>query len=66
MVGKGEEEKEIKRMVNEVGIVDKVIFAGITEKIPQLLSASDIMLLPSLYEGFPFVTIEAHASAIKC
>lgn len=66
LVGKGEEEKEIKRMVNEVGIVDKVIFAGITEKIPQLLSASDIMLLPSLYEGFPFVTIEAQASGIKC
>lgn len=66
LVGKGEEEKEIRKIVNQAGITDKVIFTGITQEIPQLLSASDIMLLPSLYEGFPFVTIEAQASGIKC
>lgn len=43
-----------------------MIFVGLTQNIPQLLSASDIMLLPSLYEGFPFTTVEAQASGIRC
>ena len=66
LIGQGVKEFDIRRLVKKKQIEDKVIFIGTTMSIPELLSASDIMVLPSLYEGFPFTTVEAQASGIRC
>jgi glycosyltransferase involved in cell wall biosynthesis len=39
---------------------------GFRNDIPQLMIASDCLLLPSLWEGFPTVAIEAQAAGLEC
>jgi glycosyltransferase involved in cell wall biosynthesis len=39
---------------------------GNRNDIPELLSASDVFLLPSLFEGLPYTIVEAQASGIQC
>lgn len=65
-VGSGDEEQIqlIKCLVNHLGIQKRVLFLGYREDIPELLSASDIMLFPSRYEGTPYALIEAESSGL--
>lgn len=62
LVGTGELEAQLKELVEKYQIQDKVIFTGQRNDINQLLSAMDIYLQPSLYEGFPFTVVEAQAA----
>lgn len=64
LVGDGEERKNIEQIVREQNLEDDVIFLGIRKDIPELLSAFDMFFLPSLYEGLPFVAVEAQAASL--
>ena len=66
LVGKGELEKEIRDQVNNLGLTDYVIFTGIRKDIPDLMSAMDVMIFPSFYEGMPNTVIEAQATGLPC
>lgn len=66
LVGDGDQRRKIEELVNDYALSDKVLFMGITEKIPQLLSAADKFLFPSLYEGFPNALIEAQCAGLLC
>lgn len=56
-------EKLINETVN-LGIKGRVKFLGNRNDIPNLLQAIDILMMPSLYEGMPFVGMEAQAAGI--
>jgi glycosyltransferase involved in cell wall biosynthesis len=62
IVGDGPLREELTARARELGISEQVIFAGIRRDIPELLSAMDIFVLPSLWEGMPNALIEALAS----
>lgn len=64
LVGEGSEMEHIKKIVSERNIVNDVLFLGVRNDISDLLSMFDVFLLPSLYEGLPFVTIEAQAASL--
>lgn len=66
LVGTGELEKEIKRKVFELGIEGHVIFTGVRNDVSRILSAVDIFVFPSFYEGMPNTVIEAQAVGTKC
>lgn len=66
LVGDGEKRKKIQELVQKLQLEDNIIFGGIRRDIPQILSAIDILLLPSFYEGMPNVVIEAQAVGTKC
>ncbi len=66
LAGNGELESEIKSKVHSLGLDDSVIFLGLRDDIHKILSASDVFLFPSLYEGLPVTMVEAQASGIKC
>lgn len=66
LVGEGELMEEVRKASSEAGIEDKVVFAGVRSDVPQLLSAMDVLALPSLYEGMPNVVIEAQAVGVPC
>ena len=66
LVGIGELEKEIKQQIKELGLEDKVIFTGVRSDISKLLSAMDVFVFPSFYEGMPNTVIEAQATGLPC
>ncbi len=66
LVGGGELEFAIKQKASELGMSDKIIFTGIRSDIPSLLSAMDVFVFPSLYEGMPNTVIEAQATGLRC
>jgi glycosyltransferase involved in cell wall biosynthesis len=62
LVGDGPVRKELENLTEELGIEDKVIFAGARRDIPEMLSVMDIFVLPSaLREGCPLSVLEAMA-----
>jgi glycosyltransferase involved in cell wall biosynthesis len=63
IVGDGPLRKELEDLSKERGIRDNVIFAGFRSDIKEILSAVDLLVVPSLLEGFPMVTLEAMAMA---
>ena len=66
LVGIGELENNIREWVKDLGLADSVIFAGQRFDIPQLLSAMDVFVFPSLHEGMPNTVIEAQATGLPC
>lgn len=67
LVGDGSLRPELEAKVNQVGLGDRVIFAGIRSDVPRLmLGAMDIFLFPSLYEGLGLALIEAQAAGLPC
>lgn len=66
LVGKGELESDIRKQVTTLGLDKQVIFAGVRSDIPAILSAMDVLALPSFYEGMPNVVIEAQATGLPC
>ena len=66
LVGIGEEQEQICAWIKELDIEDKVILAGQRFDIPDILSAMDIFVFPSLHEGMPNTVIEAQATGLPC
>ena len=66
LVGIGELETDVRQKAYELGISDKIIFAGIRTDVNELLMAMDVLVFPSLYEGMPNVVIEAQATGLPC
>ncbi|GAB3723434.1 N-acetyl-alpha-D-glucosaminyl L-malate synthase BshA [Flavobacterium koreense] len=64
MVGDGPEREIAERMCEELGIQDKVIFFGNSNEIDQILSYSDLFLLPSETESFGLAALEAMAWSV--
>ena len=66
LVGKGEKEAEIRLEADRLGITDAVVMTGVRSDVPRVLSAMDIFVFPSLYEGMPNTVIEAQATGLPC
>lgn len=66
LVGKGELEQQIKDRIAEKALTDSVIFTGVRSDVPDVLSAMDVFVMPSLYEGMPNVVIEAQSTGLPC
>jgi len=59
IVGDGELRDKVEKYVFENGLSEKVLLLGEREDVPEILSNSDIFVLPSRWEGLPFTIIEA-------
>lgn len=66
LVGKGELESLIRDRVTALGIEKNVIFTGVRSDVPSLMSAMDVFVFPSFYEGMPNTVIEAQATGLAC
>ncbi len=65
-IGDGPLRKETEAEAERRGIRDRILFTGAVDNVPDWMSAADALLMPSLFEGFPFVLIEAQASGLPC
>ena len=59
VVGEGHLQKDLIESSKSLGITDKVYWLGKTEYIKEFLSNIDLFILPSKYEGFGLVLLEA-------
>ena len=64
IVGKGREERCLKKIAVELGLKDNVIFTNSIEhkKIPEYLSACDVYTISSIFEGTCIAMAEAMAA----
>lgn len=60
-VGQGDLKKEIAAQIKEKNLAKQVHLVGLRSDIPQLLAGADVMIMPSLHEGFPVVLVEAQS-----
>lgn len=62
-VGPGETE-ELESRARELGVGDRVAFTGPRDDVPSILASVDWLLLPSRWEGMPYVVLEAMAAGL--
>lgn len=66
LVGDGVLMDEISKEIEKINIGKSVIMTGVRTDIPRLLSAMDIFIFPSKWEGLGLAVIEAQASGLPC
>lgn len=66
LVGDGVLKEQIKEEINKQDLKDYVQLLGRREDIPIIMNMIDILVMPSLYEGFPMTIIEAVAAGKIC
>lgn len=57
----GDGMERLKALAQDLGVADRARFLGIRHDVPELLGASDLFVLPSLWEGLGLVFLEAMA-----
>jgi glycosyltransferase involved in cell wall biosynthesis len=62
-VGEGDERRALEVQAARLGIGSAVRFTGFRPDVPRWLSAADVVVLPSFYEGLPLAAIEALAAS---
>lgn len=66
VVGSGELYTRLSDLAQQLEIGDRVHFVGEQSNIRAFLSAMDIFVLTSIFEGLPVVMIEAQANGLPC
>ena len=64
LVGQGEDEKKLRQRAEELNIKEKIIFTGVQSDIGGYLSAFDLFLFPSVFEGVGIAGLEAQANGL--
>lgn len=64
LIGDGEDKHKLINKVKQYGIEDRVLFLGIQSDMQGWLSAMDLFLFPSLFEGLPVAPLEAQANGV--
>jgi glycosyltransferase involved in cell wall biosynthesis len=62
LVGEGPLQHSLEAVCRAAGIAERVHFAGWRTDVPEILATSDLLVLPSAWEGMPNVVLEAMAS----
>lgn len=65
-VGLNVYEENMMREMRRRHIEDCVCFTGERHDIPELLNCADVLLMPSVFEGFGFTLVEAQATHTPC
>lgn len=61
LIGEGPLRIHLEQSVQKSNLQDTIIFPGFQTNIKSFLSIIDIMVIPSIIEGFPMITLEAMA-----
>lgn len=64
LIGQGEDEQRLKEKCKHLEMENKVVFAGVQKDVGAWLSAFDLFLFPSIFEGLSVVALEAQANGV--
>src|SRR5207245_7401302 len=62
LVGEGPLMPALKAQAAALGLGDRLVFSGFRRDVPRTLSAFDLVVFPSLWEGTPLTAFEALAA----
>lgn len=62
LVGDGLLFSTVQQLIEREGLTQSVKLLGVRDDVPRLMTYADVFLLPSLFEGFGLVAIEASAA----
>lgn len=65
-IGDGELAEEVKSIVKEHRLEKQILFMGAVDNVNEWMSVLDCLVMPSLFEGLPFVLVEAQAAGLPC
>ncbi len=66
LVGRGVLKEKVAGMIKDMGLDKQIISLENRSDIPALMCAMDVFVLPSRWEGFPVVLLEAQKIGLKC
>ncbi len=61
-VGDGPNKDECIGYAKRIGVYERTLFLGLQEKIPEIMYASDLVIMSSVYEGFGRAAVEGMAA----
>lgn len=61
IVGDGPLRKSLQELAKGLNVNDSIFFTGFRNDLKEILSSIDLLIIPSLLEGFPMITLEAMA-----
>ena len=64
LVGDGPLRPKVQERIARYGLSERIHLLGTRDDVPALLAASDLLLLPSAYEGAPLTILEALAVGV--
>ena len=64
LAGEGPEESMLREKAGALGLADRIVFAGYVADTRQVYAATDILLMPSRFEGLPMTLLEAMAMGL--
>ena len=66
LLGEGPDRPMLERKIRDMGLEDHVIMTGNVDNVADHLSAMDVFVFPSLYEGTPLSILEVQANGLPC
>jgi glycosyltransferase involved in cell wall biosynthesis len=66
LVGDGDERSILESLARELGVEERVVFAGWRDDIVEVLGAMDVFAFPSINEGMGKALVEAMFSGLPC
>lgn len=65
-VGDGPDFEKIKQEISDRKLEKQCLLLGSRRDVNQILQSFDVLLFPSIFEGFPVSLVEAQASGLPC
>ena len=66
LLGEGNDRPMLERKIRDMGLEKHVIMTGNVTNVADYLSAMDVFVFPSLYEGLPLSILEVQANGLPC
>lgn len=66
LLGEGPDRPMLEKKIRDMGLKDHVTMTGNVTNVAAYLSAMDVFVFPSLYEGLPLSILEVQANGLPC
>ena len=66
LLGEGEDRPMLEQKIRDMKLQDHVVMTGNVTNVADYLSAMDVFVFPSLYEGLPLSILEVQANGLPC
>ena len=66
LLGEGEDRQKLEKLIADLDLSQNIIMTGNVMDVHKYLSAMDVFVFPSLYEGMPLSVIEVQTNGLPC